>query len=302
VFAGTGSYSNRSIRYVQVYSGYNSSNQSSSNRYVEVFNFDSSVITSVLKTALGLDGVPYPYPSGSWSSWINYCRSSNEYNHTEGDYRYRFGYMNWVNYLLEDKPQHSQTPDLWKVSAQPITAVKEGVDVFIDFMQRVDINDRVGLVVYTSSNETAKLETTLTYDLETIADITWARQAGHYHRLTNIGDGLKMARQELENEARGGAFKMIVLLTDGLANLPYNESFAANYVRSQAALCRDKKYPVFTISLGTGADQDLMEDMADMTNGRHFNIPGGRPVAQYEADLIEAFRRIASERPLELVQ
>lgn len=45
-----------------------------------------------------------------------------------------------------------------------------------------------------------------------------------------------------------------------------------------------------------------MQLIADITDGIHFNVPGGRPVAEYEEELKETFRRIAEERPLRLVQ
>jgi hypothetical protein len=45
-----------------------------------------------------------------------------------------------------------------------------------------------------------------------------------------------------------------------------------------------------------------MQQVADMTGGIHFNIPGGQSVAEYEAALKDTFRKIAEKRPLQLVQ
>jgi hypothetical protein len=45
-----------------------------------------------------------------------------------------------------------------------------------------------------------------------------------------------------------------------------------------------------------------MDTVADMTESRHFSVPGGRPVEEYREDLIDVFREIADNRPLKLVQ
>jgi hypothetical protein len=42
--------------------------------------------------------------------------------------------------------------------------------------------------------------------------------------------------------------------------------------------------------------------VADITGGRHFNIPGGQTATEYEEDLQEVFGQIARTRPLKLVQ
>jgi hypothetical protein len=44
-----------------------------------------------------------------------------------------------------------------------------------------------------------------------------------------------------------------------------------------------------------------MQQIADMTGGLHFRVPGGRPINEVEEDLRETFRKIAEERPLKLV-
>ena len=60
--------------------------------------------------------------------------------------------------------------------------------------------------------------------------------------------------------------------------------------------------PILTISLGADADEDLMNEIAERTNGIHFNIPGGQTVQQYEDDLKDVFTLIAKDRPLKLVK
>ena len=292
------SYYNYWIKEVTVYSGSNSGG--------DWYDFDSNVIDSVCEEALGLDSVPYPYSSGSWDDYIDWCQSSSEQNDDYGDYRWKFGGMSLIVYWLENKPAYSQTADLWKISAQPITALKTSTDAFMDFIQEVDTDDRVGLAIYNGSDGDGYLEEGLTDDFDLLQDIVEHRQAGHYHSYTNIGGGLRSAREELEANARAGAFKMVVLMTDGIANWSdagYSTSDGRTWALEQAQAIVDLGYPVVTISLGSGADTALMQEIADMhPDAVHFNIPGGQTGDEYYEDLIEVFRTIADDRPLKIVK
>ena len=115
---------------------------------------------------------------------------------------------------------------------------------------------------------------------------------------------MQKAREELELTGRTGAKKMMVLMTDGRANWfqgGYDTTAARNQVLAEAEFCRAAKIPIVTISLGAGADSELMATVAELTEGTHFNVPGGASVAEYSAELLEVFRQIAKARPLRLV-
>ncbi len=298
---GTFSYNGKVIYRAWVKSGDNLSYEGYN--YGEPFDFSSTTIRSTIKTALGLDTVAYPYPSGSWNSFIDYGRSNS--TNTNAGFRYKFGYANLINYWLEQQSAYARTPDLWKVSAQPVTSVKDAVDVFMDYVQEVDTNDRMALVVYDAADGNATVEVGLTENFDLVAQTARQRQAGHYHDYTNIGAGMKSGRLELENNGRVGAFKMIVLMTDGQANWHngyYDINAAYNSVITEANAAAALHYPIVAISLGAGADTDLMESVAEITESRHFNIPGGQSVAAYREGLFEVFRAIADSRPLKLVK
>jgi len=292
-FRGTGGNYNKQIVTVWVKSGSNDSGDCPGCGE----RFDDNYET--VKQAFGLDAVPYPYPSGSWNDYISYVKTSN--NIRRAGYRKMYGYMTLINYWLEKKPKASQTPDLWQVSAQPVDSVKDAAVLFLDYLQEVeDIEDRVALVVYNSPDQTALLEHSLTTDFDTVQDILTHRQAGHYDRYTNIGAGIQYAREELEANARPGAFKMIVLLTDGRANRPHD--WADEFALQQAELVAEHGWPILCISLGDAADTDLMQQIADITHGVHFNVPGGGTVTDYADQLRNVFRTIADHRPLVLVK
>jgi Mg-chelatase subunit ChlD len=253
-----------------------------------------------IQQQLALNSVPYPYPAGSWNDYINYVKTAGSVS--SAGYRNRYGYLTLVNYWLESKPMFAETPDLWRTSEQPITAVKDGVSVFLAYMQEAKTDDHVGLAVYTATDGTATLESALTNDFQLIEDISRQRQAGHYDPYTNIGAGMEKARVELEQNGRPGALRMIVLMTDGVGNRPSNETVARQYVLDEAQLAADAGFPIVTISLGAGADEGIMQEVADLTGGVHFNIPGGQGVDSYEEELKDVFRKIADHRPLKLVK
>jgi len=259
----------------------------------------SSTNYNAIRNALGLRGVKYPYRSGSWSDYFRYVQRDNDVRNA--GYRKKYGYMTLVNYWLERKPMYSQTPDLWKTSEQPITALKNAVTLFLNYVSNADMDDRVGLCVYSSRNAKAVLEHELSYNFSGIDYISRHRQAGHYHTGTNIGDGIRYAKDHLLSAGRTGAYKMIVMMTDGKATLPYGTNPGA-YALAQADSAGRAGIPVLTISLGADADKALMDEIASRTQGIHFSIPGGQTVAEYENDLKNVFALIAKDRPLKLVK
>jgi Flp pilus assembly protein TadG len=293
---GTFSYNNKVVTRVRA----------RSNSITRDFNFSTSTIDTTVKNALGLSNVAYPYSGGSWDDYIDWCQSSSEQNDDYGGYRWKFGGMSLMVYWLENYPSYAKNPDLWKTHAQPVKALKDATDVFMDFIQQVDTDDRVALAIYNANDGEGILEHGLTNDFDAISTTVQHRQAGHYHDYTNIGGGLHEARLELDENGRPGAFKMIVLMTDGQANWVngnYNESAANNYLLSEAQLCAQNKYPIVAVSLGAGADTDIMQQVADATpKGKHFNIPGGQTGQEYYEDLLDVFEEIAKDRPLKLVK
>ena len=291
-YAGTGSYANREIINCWVKSGTNAS--MSAGNYGELFAFTAANI----KTALGLNGA-YPYSGGSWSEYISEVQSSNT-NIKNAGYRDMYGYMTWLEYLQTVRYGASDTADLWKTSEQPIGLLKDGVDEFINYLTTIEAEDNVGLSIYTHSNSAgAILEHQLSRNIDQVKTTTRHRQAGHYKSGTNISAGMKVARDEIVARARPRAFRMMIVMTDGLPNEPSN---ATQCVIDEANAAKAARIKILTISLGVGADISLMQQVADITGGVHFNVPGGASIDTVRAQLQEVFRQIASSRPLKLIK
>jgi hypothetical protein len=294
-FQGSGSNNSKEITAAWVLSNGNAN--LSSGGYGEGFDFTNSGVIA----ALGLSGVSYPYPGGSWNEFVDYVTGESS-DITDAGYKYKFGLMLWVNYIQDYHGSYADTPDLWKTREQPTAILKAGVNLFIDYLTSMEAEDKVGLSVYSLGNSTgAKLEQGLTTDLNKIKTITQQRQAGHYDPYTNIGAGMKLARLELEANARPKAFRLMVVMTDGVVNRPTNATTGRALVLSEAALANNSKIKILTISMGVMADADLMQQVADATGGEHYHVPGGANFATYEQQLLDAFRAIAASRPLKLV-
>jgi von Willebrand factor type A domain-containing protein len=294
-YAGSGSNAGKDITNCWVKSGTNA-NLSSGN-YGEQFDFTAANI----KTALGLN-ISYPYASGSWAEYIAVVQASSGENYDAG-YRDMFGYMTWIDYLQYIRPSKAETADLWKTSEQPIGVLKDGVTEFIDYLTTIEAEDHVGLAIYTHSNSTgAILEHGLSTNLTQIKNTTQQRQAGHYLAYTNISAGMKVARQEIEAHARPRAFRMMVVMTDGLPNLPTDVTVATAATIAEANSAKASKIKILAISLGVGADTSLMQQIADITGGVHYNVPGGSSIDSVRTQLQAVFREIASSRPLKLVE
>jgi Mg-chelatase subunit ChlD len=287
----------------------------------------SSTNTTTILNTLGLSKVPYPYPNSAymdssqkvqtctrgWSDYFSYVQGSaishNENKTIVNDSHYRnyYGYMTLMDYF--QAVQYRASPDtvaLWQTPQQPITAVKDAVSLFLSYMENPRTDDRIGLASFTFTDGTGKLEVSLTADYTLIESTARHRQAGHYHNETNIAAGLHVARSELETHGRTGAQRLIVLLSDGHANWldnnhTANESAAKAAALNEAHSAAQDKFQILTISLGADADLDLMQQIADITGGTHFIVPGGHAVSDYRDQLLAVFAKIALQRPLKLV-
>ncbi len=262
---------------------------------------DGSTTRSTVLAHFGLDKVAYPYPVGSWDDYVKFVQTDS-YTNAAG-YRAAYGYMTWINYLLAVREQYSETPVLWQVSQHPLDELKDAVDDFLSYLTIHCKTDRASLTIYTYSDGTAILEQALTTDYSPITTIIRQRQAGHYYGGTNMSAGMTKGRADLQKNGRPNALRMMVLMTDGIVNLPTGNSTKDKQACiDEANLCAAAKIPVVTISVGALADVALMQQIADITGGAAFSVPGGQSVAAVKSQLEAVFAKVAKDRPLQLVQ
>lgn len=260
---------------------------------------------SSLLNQLGLTNVACPY--GHWQDYFDYVQGDKNNGNNESKtindpvYQHRYGYLTLMDWVQAVKYKSTVTPDLWKTPQQPLTAVKNAVTTFLTFMRLYRTDDRVALISYTGTTGGGQLEVPLTDNYELVETTSRHMQAGHYHNSTNIAAGIAEGRKELVSSSRRGRVRVMVLLSDGQPNLPGNESKGRAHAISEARKTASERIPIITISLGAGADTELMQQIADITRGAHFVIPGGQSVAEYEDQLMSLFTQLVGQHPLRLV-
>ncbi len=183
-----------------------------------------------VKAAFGLNNISYPYASGSWDGFIDHCRTYGEL--TSRGYREKYGGMGLVNYILRYHSGYWQTKDIWKTRHYPFHAIKEGHELFCNFLSGLGFDDQLGMVSYDSNH---RIETVLdeedeniptvnissdpiTTDYTALNNLMKYKQANHYSSSTNMGGGLKDAITLLDEHQRIGARSTILLMTDGNTN------------------------------------------------------------------------------------
>lgn len=292
--------------------------------------------TANVKTAFGLNSVTYPYASGSWDAYIDYVRTDSTVN--SAGYRRKYGGNTFVQYLLTQQVAKAKTKDLWKTPHYPFHAMKEGATLFTEFLEGLEFGDHLGLVDYA---DTAVIETQLndadipagdhvnlgadwiTDNYAAIDAIQRHKQAGHYTSNTNIGGGLKKAKELLDAKQRYGSRPTVLLMTDGQANrydsgfsMPagwnwndltdYDGDGVANYTTTDTskryafAMAKqliDQGVTIHTLTVGAGADRDLMKAIAFAAGGQYIDCPGGSSVAAMQGQLLTAFGKIAANVP-----
>jgi Flp pilus assembly protein TadG len=196
-----------------------------------------------------------------------------------------------------------------------IQALQRAAPVFVDVIDGMGDDDQIGMMglsadpsniasslrslLYSSGlhassdHHVGVLEARLTSNLPSLKTGALAVSrltASRYNGWTGTGAALGDAAHYLSNNARNEAAKFIVLMSDGYANKPTDNGPA--YARSMATYAAGLNITVHTISLGDEADVVLMQDIARLANGDHFDATGTGE-AQLTQRLTDAFRDVA---------
>ncbi|NOX59538.1 MAG: VWA domain-containing protein [Planctomycetes bacterium] len=229
-------------------------------------------------------------------TWTRMYRANN-------DFQYQFGVKTFVNYVLERRSTNAKTPELAATRQQPMQAVKDAVEFMTAELATLDTDDRLSLEIY---GETARHEVDLTANYELVSNRLSEMQASYYDGWTNMGGGIQRGIEELSSSrARPNSRKVMIVLTDGRANVTADgavgdyengELHARNMSDNAAAM----GIRIFSVSVGSEADIDLMDYLADVGGGDHFQAEGS--ITNYSAQLAEIFQKLGGARPVELIR
>lgn len=256
---------------------------------------------------------------GSWSSYIDYVINSSssmcQYNPSGGMYgdpglRYEFGLKTWVDYLQECQVGNSNSPGFAGVPTQPMGAVADSVKEGISFIESLLGDDQVGMVSYGTYGygpmDKPDNMSWLVDDFAAVRAKVDTLQAGMWTSYTNIAQGIDKGVDILFDSpsARPNAAKVLLLLTDGIANqtrnpVNYNEYQAREDTKAAAQDARNRGVRIYTVSVGSGADKDLMAEVAAIGRGSWFHAEGD--IEDYQAQLQAIFRALGGKRPTVLI-
>ncbi|MCP4248831.1 MAG: VWA domain-containing protein [bacterium] len=272
----------------------------------EIGNADAVVGSSELTQK-----VAYPFAQGAWDQYLSYMKGKSKMVNADAGFHYRYGTKTLVNFLMEKKPQHDDTPELALTPAQPVQAVKDAVGHLVQVITTLGSDDQVSLEIY---GQSVHHEQDLVGwgpggapDYQAVPDRLDAMQAAHYDVWTNMGGGIAQGIAELTESGRQRAAsrKIMILLTDGRANV--SESGQTGdypggglYALAQAQAAADLGIRIFAVSHGFGADQDLMRQIAVIGSGQHFHAEGS--IDEYSDQLEAIFNTLGGQRPVELIK
>lgn len=265
--------------------------------------------------------VSYPFADGTWDEYIDYVRSSStEMQNTDAALQHRYGIKTFVNFLMESKESHDETPELANTPEQPLYSVKDAVQIMINEIITLETQDHVSLETFAQYGQ-HRLDLSnpgagesLEDKLQEVPDELYHYQPGHDTPYTNIGSGFDMAINELEGpNARSAATKVIMLLTDGKPNCDEdgnvtgnNSAGALDWCYDRSDYAKSKNMTVYTIGVGGDVDIDLMTNLA--TSPTHFYYAENGPDPDndnkplYVNQLKEIFKELGGRRPVRLIQ
>jgi hypothetical protein len=343
-FAGTGANAGKAITGLWVKSGCNASGDGPGygERFDSPLTQQSSIAIEFNDTTenaiayFGLADVTYPYPSGSWTEFVDYVRNDSDI--AFGGYKEMYGGLTFAHYLLEMQPRGYQTPDLWKTPHYPFHAVKLGVMELADYLGGLDFGDNLGLVSYDTTYRIESIVQTddatidisanpITGNYAAVKTIMEHKQAAEYFSSTNIAGGIKQAKEMLQTYGRDEARPTILLMTDGVPTMSeaytlpgdwdwatlfdYDHDGGADYqvqpsdsryaakmsTLVHAKAAVDAGMTIHTLTVGNDADQPLMDAIAFMGRGSSLNVPAGLTPEELQSAVTQAFQRLTAIVP-----
>ena len=148
------------------------------------------------------------------------------------------------------------------MDGQPMIDAKKAAKLFVDLMHD---GDQVGVASFSDAGS-------VDYALAPMNEASKAAAKAAVDGLvavgaTSIGGGLHAGQQELSNSGTTNHSRAMVLLSDGSENAsPYVSDVLPSVIASQIS--------VFTIGLGSGVNEALLQDIAIQTHGTYTFAPG----------------------------
>ena len=205
-----------------------------------------------------------------------------------------------------DCPESTQQTDVMLIidrsgsmGSTTMQAAKNAAKTFVDMLDLSPDRDRVGVVSYAN---TERLDHGLSNSgaaVKTAIDGLYASGS------TNIGDGIHLANQQLEQVGRPGAAWITILLTDGQPNKPSGPGdgfyeLDAEYARQRALEGRNAGIRLYTIGLGSDVSHYFLDQRPAAEHTYNTGDPAGHPYYQHGLAYIGGGRYYSTPTSAEL--
>ena len=272
-----------------------------------------------------------------WTGYINYVKGlSGTYKQKYG-YRTLMDYFQSQRFARDEAEDLWRTPhyptqalkDGTSLFTQFLTDLNFGDEVGLVVYGQYAVQQKTFYDGEVSIDITAD---PITPDYTKIDTIQKHLQAGEYEGWTAMGDGMLKGRALLVGDpavagdhgySRYGARPTLIVMTDGQTNqapngwsMPntfkwsdwtdYDSNGTANYTTSdinkkyafyQATEAIKRGITIHAITVGVGADRDLMKAIAFAGKGICVDVPGGTTIAAMREQMLSAFSQIAAKVP-----
>ena len=241
-------------------------------------------IALVLDRSGSMSWKTYDWPSGNspWNTTIYDLAVAEGLLYISGGYYYyssgvsSYDYQDWV---WEEYYELGPAPN------SPWDDLKLAVASFLSVLETTDQNELVSIASYASS---ATLDLQLEGDYQVVLDeLDTLSPTG----ATAIGEGMEAGLPSLYETGFGRPFaaKTIIVMTDGMHNRGVDPVDVAEDVIEEYSLT------IHTVTFSPGADQDRMQEVADIGGGSHYHADTG-------VELIDVFEEIANNLPTMVTQ
>ncbi|RJP40534.1 MAG: VWA domain-containing protein [Phycisphaerales bacterium] len=238
-------------------------------------------------------GHPMSTSANIWRNYASFMKSSSR-----GSFRWRYGVKTWTDYMINQRVE-ADADTFRDTPLQPMQAIKDAIAFMAEMLWERQTADQMALMTY-SNGGLHQIDLTHSF-LEVRDSLDSMIPSG----ATNMGEGLELAIEELQSPRHRPLMrKVIVLITDGIANVDrwgnYSTYGGRQYALEEAQEAADLEYQIITVSVGQGADQSIMEEIATIGHGDHFHVEGS--MEEYTADLINVFTQIGGRNVVDLIE
>ena len=183
---------------------------------------------------------------------------------------------------------------------QPFDTMRDAANEFTTYFKPLVDGQPFDYMSLTSFSWTASLDQPLTTSYGPGSAFETAVGAMVPQGRTNVGHGIELARNEIVNNGNPLGYRVLILVTDGMANrcpdggggfMDCSQAPAEQYARDQATLAAQAGFALYTIGLTDNSGEPLMQEIATIGatqggGGQFFDVDD-------PADLADVFEQIA---------